>query len=326
MFDWSDLRHFLAVARHGSTLGAARALAVNQSTVHRRLASLERQLGCQFVKRHPTGYRLTELGEELRGYAERVEDAVVAFERRVSASSKATRGTVRVTCPEAVGARLILSPLIDRFTARNPALHVEFVMGERILDLGKGEADIAIRAHAPADDKLFGRKIADSPWAIYASRTYLRRHGRVKREEDINSHPVVIFGSELRDHPSVQWLKSVAPRANVAARGTSLSALVLAAKSGAGLAALPLIVGERETNLVRVLGPLRNLVTPFYLLMHQDMRRTPRVRVLFDFMIEQLPALRPLLSGTVRDRCENLLANCRLWPFPAMRSAAKLGC
>jgi DNA-binding transcriptional LysR family regulator len=300
MFDWSDLRHFLAVARHGSTLAAARALRVNQSTVHRRLAALERQLDCQLVKRHPTGYRLTELGEELRGYAERVEDAVVAFERRVSASSKEIKGTVRVACPEAVGARLMMSPLIDRFTTRNPALQVEFVMGERILDLGKGEADIAIRAQAPADDKLFGRKIADAPWAIYASSAYLRRHGRIEREEDINSHPIIIFSGELCDHPSAQWLKSVAPRANVAARGTSLSALVLAAKSDAGLAALPVIVGEGEKNLVRVLGPLRDLATPFFLLMHQDMRRTPRVRVLFDFMIQQLPALRPLLSGTVR--------------------------
>ena len=300
MFDWNDLRHFLAVARHGSTLAAARALRVNQSTVHRRLAELERQLGCQLVNRHPTGYRLTEVGEELRSHAERVEDAVVAFERRVSASSKEIRGTVRVACPEAVGARLMLSPLIDRFTAHNPTLHVEFVLGERIVDLAKGEADIAIRAQAPADDKLFGRKIADAPWAIYASRTYLRRHGRIKREGDINGHPVVIFSGELRDHPSVQWLKSVAPRANVAARGTTLSALVLATKSGAGLAALPVIVGEREANLVRVLGPLRDLATPFYLLMHQDMRRTPRVRVLFDFMIQQLLALRPLLGGTVR--------------------------
>ena len=192
------------------------------------------------------------------------------------------------------------SPLIDRFTARNPALHVEFVMGERILDLGRGEADIAIRAQAPADDKLFGRRIADAPWAIYASRTYLRRHGRIKREEDINNHPVVIFSGELRDHPSVQWLKSVAPLANVAARGTSLSALILAARSGAGLAVLPVIVGERETNLVKVLGPLRDVVTPFYLLMHQDMRRTPRVRLLFDFMMQQLPALRPIPCGTVR--------------------------
>ena len=299
MFDWNDLRHFLAVARHGSTLAAARALRVNQSTVHRRLAELERQLGCQLVRRHPTGYRLTEVGEELRGYAGCVEDAVVAFERRVSASSREIRGTVRVTCPEAVGARLMQSPLIDRFITRNSALHVEFVMGERIVDLGTGEADIAIRAQAPADDKLFGRKIADAPWAIYASRTYLRRHGRIKREEDINNHPVVIFSGELRDHPSVQWLNSAAPLAKVAARGPSLSALVLAAKSGAGLAALPVIVGERETNLVKVLGPVRDLVTPFYLLMHQDMRRTPRVRALFDFMIQQLPALRLILRGIV---------------------------
>lgn len=102
MFDWSDLKYFLAVARTGSTLAAAKSLGVNQSTVHRRLQALEKHLGCQLVKRHPTGYRLTELGGQMLGYAESIEDAAATFERRVSASSKEARGTVKVTCPAAL--------------------------------------------------------------------------------------------------------------------------------------------------------------------------------------------------------------------------------
>lgn len=258
-----------------------------------------RRLNCQLVRRHPTGYRLTELGDLMCSYAERVEDAVAAFERGVTAASKDLTGVIKVTCPEAVGARLMRSPLMNEFQARYPSLRVEFVMSDRVVDLAKGEADIAIRAKMPNDGSLFGRKVADCPWAIYASQSYLKQHGGVERAADIDGHSVVMFSGELRNHQSAQWLRSVAPNAHVAARGSSLTALVLAAASGAGLAPLPVIVGEHEPNLVRVLGPLYDIATPFYLLIHQDMRQTPRVRAFFDFMIQCLPMLRPLLGGDI---------------------------
>ena len=230
------------------------------------------------------------------GYAESIEDAAATFERRVSASSKEARGTVKVTCPAALGARLMRSRLIEKLKARYPALRVEFDMSDMTLDLAKGEADIAIRGKTPTDDTLFGRKIADSQWAVYASRLYVERHGGIERVEDINDHAVVMFSGELRDHRSARWLKSVAPKATVAAQGSNLTALLMAVKSGAGLAPMPLIVGEHEKDLLRVFGPVPDMATPFYLLMHQDMRRTPRVRAVFDFVIEQLPVIRPLLA------------------------------
>jgi DNA-binding transcriptional LysR family regulator len=296
MFDWGDLRYFLAVARAGSTLAAAKSLNVNQSTVHRRLQALEKQLGCQLVKRHPTGYRLTELGEHILGSAESVENAVAEFERRVSASSKEIKGTVKVTCPIAVGARLLRSRLVDELSRRYPALRVEFAMSDQALDLAKGEADIAIRAKTPNDDALFGRKIADSQWGVYASRSYIQRRGSIERVEEINDHAVVMFSGELRDHQSARWLKSVAPKAHIGAHSNNLTALLMAVKSGAGLAPMPLIVAEPEKDLVRLLGPVAEMATPFYLLIHQDMRRTPRVRIVFDFLIERLPVIRPLLA------------------------------
>ena len=115
MFDWNDLRHFLAVARHGSTLAAAKALGVNQSTVHRRMCELERRLGRRLVERHPTGYRLTEVGEDLRPLAERMETAAQDFERRAASSDADLIGTVRVTCPETVGYRMMKTSLLDAF-------------------------------------------------------------------------------------------------------------------------------------------------------------------------------------------------------------------
>lgn len=295
MFDWNDLKYFLAVARAGSTLAAAKSLRVNQSTVHRRLRELEKRLSCELVKRHPTGYRLTELGEHVRAYATRIEEAASDFERSVLASSKEPKGTVKVTCPEALGPRLIGARLIEKFNARFPQVRVEFVMSDKILNLGS-DADIAIRAKQPSENFLFGRKIADSPWAIYASRSYVERCGKVGSPTTINRHSIVMFAGALSDHPAALWLRSVAPKAHVAARADSLAALLLSVKSGAGIAPMPVIVGENETDLVRVLDIKPMISTPFHLLMHQDMRRTPRVRAFFDFITENLDIIRPLLA------------------------------
>jgi DNA-binding transcriptional LysR family regulator len=302
MFDWNDLKHFLAVARHGSTLAAAKALGLSQSTVHRRLDELEKRLGRQLVRRNRTGYKLTETGEDMVSFAERVEEAALAFQRRLAASDLGLAGTVRITCPEAVGVRLMHSPLIARFNERYPHLRVEFVLNDRLLDLAKGEADIAIRATAPYDNALFGRKIVDSPWAIYASRDYVARHGAIKDISEIDRHAVALFDREIKEHVTKGWLETVAPNARVAARCNSMTALISAARSGVGLAALPMIVGDLERDLVRVLGPVPDLSTNFYLLIHQDMRRTPRVRTFFDFVIENLPVIRSLLATKSDDK------------------------
>jgi DNA-binding transcriptional LysR family regulator len=296
MFDWNDLKHFLAVARHGSTLAAAKALGLSQSTVHRRLDELEKRLDRQLVTRHPSGYKLTEMGRDMVAYAARVEEAALDFERHLAASDLGLAGTVRITCPVAVGARLMRSSLIAKFNQRYPDLRVEFILNDVLFDLAKGEADIAIRATAPYDDALFGRKIADSPWAIYASRAYIARHGAIKDVSDIDRHSVALLDIETRQHVTKGWLEKVAPDARVAARCNSMTALVSAAKSGVGLVALPVIVADGEDDLVIVFGPVSDLTTDFYLLIHQDMRRTPRIRVFFDFVIENLPTVRSLFS------------------------------
>lgn len=302
MFDWNDLKYFLAITRAGSTLAAAKSLRVNQSTVHRRLQELEKQLGCQLVRRHPTGYRLTEMGEYMRAHAMRIEAAIADFERAVSAKSNETRGTIKITCPEALGARLIGARLIEKFKARYPDVQIEFVMSDKILELGSGQADIAIRTRRPTESALIGRKIADSPWALYASKSYVARYGGIENANQIDGRSVVVLDGALRDHPAAKWLKTVAPNAHVAARADSMAALLPSVKSGAGIAIMPARVGENEKDLVRILDIRAEMVAPVYLLTHRDLRRTPRVRAFFDFIIEHLEEVRSILSsGSARN-------------------------
>jgi DNA-binding transcriptional LysR family regulator len=150
MFDWNDLRHLIPVARHGSTLAAGKALAVNQSTVHRRLTELERRVGLTLVRRHPTGYRLTELGETLLPAVNAVEDAVVSLERQAQSLKDNLTGVIRLTCPEPTVSRIVSTGLLKSFHVRYPNLSVEFVTSDRYLDLSRGEAGRGVevrRAH-----------------------------------------------------------------------------------------------------------------------------------------------------------------------------------
>jgi DNA-binding transcriptional LysR family regulator len=297
MFDWNDLRYFLAVARHRSTLAAARALKLNQSTVQRRLTELERRIGRKLVKRHPTGYRLTELGQEMLPYAERVEQAVLAFEQHLEAAKREAVGVIRVTCPEPLVYRITQSSLLERFHARHPKLRVEFVMSDKYLDLAKGEADVALRSGDTDDGELVGRKIADSIWAVYASRRYVERHGKPERVEDLNHHLLIGFDEAMANHRAAKWLRQVAPNAKMVARNNSVLGLVYAVKSGVGIAPLPTALGDAEEDLVRVLGPIPELARIWRLLAHPDVRRTPRVSAFFDFIVEEIDALRPILTG-----------------------------
>src|SRR5262245_12378268 len=296
MFDWNDLRYFLAVAREGSTLSAAKALDVSQPTVQRRLAALEEAVGRKLVERHPTGYRLTELGKTLFPHAEDVERAVVALQRQLSSGGQELSGTLRVTCPEGMASRL-LAPLVEAFQAKYPELRVDLIMTDRRLDLAKGEAEVAVRMHEPGDPSLIARKIADSWWAVYASRSYIQRYGRPQRWEDLDHHAVIAFDGDVADNHAGLWLRTAAPRARIAARGNSMLGVLAAVTSGAGLAPLPMLLGGSQSGLEPVLAPVPELGSKIYLVMHSDLRATARVRAFCDFVVAEIARFRPLLMG-----------------------------
>lgn len=290
MFDWNDLRYFLAVAREGSTITAAKALGVSQPTVQRRLAALEEAVGRKLVEAHPTGYRLTDLGREMLPHAERIEKDFAAFERNLAASDETLTGIVTVTCAEGMAAPFV-TPLVQAFQARHPGLRVDLVITDRYLDLAMGEADVAIRSYDPGDNILIARKLLECPWAVYGSRSYIEQNGRPQSVQDIGRHTVIKFDGEMADNHGGRWLREVAPQASVSARGHTMLGLVAAVKSGAGLSPLPMLVGEPESDLVRVLGPIPELDSKIFLVMHPDIRRIPRVRAFCDFMVAETAKL-----------------------------------
>jgi DNA-binding transcriptional LysR family regulator len=294
-FDWNDLRYFLAVARSGSTIAAAKDLGVNQSTVQRRLSALEEAIGRELVERLPVGYRLTSFGEELRPHAEQVEAAVANFDRKIASADTAPTGTVRLTCPEGLGYRLI-PRMLDVFHARYPSLRVDLIIADQYLDLAKGEADIALRAGESKDSVLISRKFAATPWAIYASRSYVGRHGPIGSSRDFDRHAMIVFDGHLASLGVSKWLRSAAPNATVTARCNQIVAMLLSVKSGVGIGPLPVQIGDMEDDLVRVHDPVPESMSSIYLLVHPDLRNVPRVRALYDFMVSEIESFRPLLG------------------------------
>jgi len=301
MFDWNDLRYFLAVARCGSTGTAAKALGVNQSTVQRRLRALEAALDCSLAERQVVGYRLTAHGQQLLVHAEQVEATVNALQRQSATLDNRAGGLVKLTSHVTVGQRIIKSGFLDNFHSKHPGISVELIMEQRALDLSKGEADIAIRGGTlVGDPALVGRKIAEVPWGIYASRSFVERHGRPSTPADIGAFSIVELVEEIEALPAAQWMKAHAPTARVAARCSNVPSVHLAIKSGAGIAPLPAVYAAADEELICVLGPLPELNYPMFLLAHRDLRKVPRVNAVFEFCLRELKSV---LRGEIkRDR------------------------
>jgi DNA-binding transcriptional LysR family regulator len=273
---------------------AARSLGVDPSTVQRRLRAIETALGFAIVERRDASYRLTAQGQALLAPIEKVEIAVADLKRAVALLDAGGAGPIRVTSLVTVGQRIIQSGFVDAFQSRHPGMRVEMLLEQRLFDLARDEADIAIRGGSHGHGDLVGRKIVDLPWRIYASRDFIRRHGKPASARDIARFPLIELIDELEGTPAARWMRAQAPRARIAARCANVPSVHLAVKSGAGLAPLPAVHAATDSDLVDVLGAIPELNYPIFLVTHRQLRGQPRVRAFFDFGARNL---KPVLLG-----------------------------
>ena len=294
--DWDDLRSFLAIARAGSLQGAARTLGVNHSTVFRRLNALEARLGVRLFDRFPRGYALSAAGEHMLASAERVEEEILALERRLLGGDVRLAGTLRVTTTDTL-AHALLGPHLRAFQAAYPAIELELITGNAFFDLSRREADVALRPSRHPGDAMVGRKLADIAVALYGARDYLAERGRPQSEAELAGHALITGDASLAHLPATRWLaRHVAPGTTVL-RCNSWLTQCAAARAGLGLVALPCFLGDRAPELVRVLPPEPSLAGELWLLTHPDLRRTARVRALMETLARGLRRERALLEG-----------------------------
>ena len=294
--DWNDLRHFLAVARAGSTLAAADSLKVNQSTVARRIGALEQALGLRLFERLQSGYRLTAAGHELLPAAERLEREATTIQRLAEQRARRVAGTVRVTTNEPL-ANLFLNPCIREFTDLYPDVLIEVVVGDESLDLDRGDADVALRAGSQSGTgNLLVRKLRELQWSVYASRDYGLRNGFPRTAETLAGHAIIAGGSGLNRVPGPAWLERHAGSERVVARSNSVTHMVAAVKAGLGLGAIPCTLGEQDPDLVRCLAPPPELDSPLWLVTRSDLADEPRIRTFTSFMSARIVSMRHLFE------------------------------
>lgn len=290
MFDWNDARYFLAVAQSGSTLAAGRALRVSQTTVARRVVALEQALGLTLFDRRRSGYVLTPAGEALLAEARGVEAAAGAMADAAAARARDTGGVVRLTT-EDIFATAVLMPMLRDLRQAHPGILIELDESEEVRDLASGIADVAFRASAnPTGAGLVGRRIADDAWTIYCSRAYAEAHGVPRRRRELREHPIIAGGGGKIGRTYRGWLRANELEDAIVLEHGSAVGLLGAVRSGLGVAALPMFVAETDPDLVRCLPPAPGSSWGLWLLTHERLRHTPRVRIVLDFLGERLTA------------------------------------
>ena len=288
MLDWNDLRYFLGVADHGSTLAAGRALRTSQTTVARRIAALEAAIGFPLFDRRQAGYALTPAGDALLERARSVEAAANGFGEAAAAQVRDLGGAVRLTTEE-IFANTLLGPWLRELHDLHPEIRIELDTARNIRDLGAGEADIALRSTAkPAPAGVVGRRLCVDDWTLYCSRDYASRHGVPKSKEELKNHALVGGGGGNLERAYSAWIHELGLDDQVAIHHGTSTGLLSAVRSGFGIAVLPCIIADDEPDLIRCLPPRRDHGRVMWLLTHERVRHAPRVRVAIDFLYERL--------------------------------------
>ncbi|PZR31793.1 LysR family transcriptional regulator [Caulobacter segnis] len=287
--NWNDLRFFLAVARGGGLMAAARRLEVDQTTVARRLAALEAAIGARLIDRSSRGVTLTGQGMALVEHAERIEAETIAAAARLGVEGQPLSGVVRLATPEAFGAGLV-APAAKAFHDKYPGLQLELVPESRSVNLSRREADIAISLSRPTHGRLVARRLADYTLGLYASRAYLEAHGPLRSLADLPGRPLVWYIDEMIDVPELRYLDQVADGAPTMFRSNSIAAQQAAVASGLGFGVLHKFAASEDPRLVRVLPDALDLRRSYWLCVHADQARIPRVRAVMDFLSEIIAA------------------------------------
>jgi DNA-binding transcriptional LysR family regulator len=300
-FVWDDARFFLAVYRGGSLSSAARAMRVNQSTVGRRIAALEQALGVRLFAKTPEGYEATPDGERLLPHAERMEEETLAVGRELAADRTRLPGLVRVTSSDGFGARVLTRILVE-LRDQHPEIDVEVIADNRLLSLGRREADISLRFARPSEALVVGRRLVDFGQALYASQAYLQRRGR-PHPPDFAGHDFIGFNLPPTT-PEVVWLTHAAREARIVFSTNSTFAQLEATLAGVGLAMLPCYLADPEPSLVCLLPPEQVVMRALWMVIHRDLQHSARVRACADFIVKALARMEPILSGrgVERDR------------------------
>jgi len=296
--NWEDVRVFLAVMSERTLAAAARRLGVDQTTVARRVAALERDLGTRLFERTPDGLVRTIAGQSIEDAAHRMEESALIIERRAAGEDSRPAGSVKLTTTEMLAHRFIV-PELGKFHASHPNISVELVTDSRTLDISRCQADVAVRVVRPREPQLIARKIGMLGIALYASYGYLDKHGTPRPGAGLAGHDLVYYGS-LHPAQGRPFLGESTEGARLVFQSNSTLAQIGAVRANVGIGALPCYLADEIPELARIWPNQRPEMQEIWLVVHADVRRAARIRALCDFLVELFSRAQPVLRGSTR--------------------------
>ncbi|MCP1574516.1 LysR family transcriptional regulator [Herbaspirillum rubrisubalbicans] len=287
--NWEWYRTFLKVLETGSLSAAGREMGLTQPTVGRHIENLESALGLKLFVRSFEGFSPTDAALELQPYAAGIAASSAAMRRVASSHGRDVRGTVRLTASEIISVE-VLPPILADLKHRHPGLHIELVMSNRADDLLQREADIAVRMFKPSQDALVAKRLGSIELGLHAHQRYLAAYGVPHTIDALADHALIGFDQEsayvrkvLEQFP---WLS----RASLAFRADSDLAQLAAIRAGIGIGICQVALAAREEALVHLLPRQFSLKMQTWVVMHEDLRSSPRCAVTFAALVAGLSA------------------------------------
>ncbi len=290
--NWDDLRFFLAVARSKTLSGAARRLGVNQTTVTRRLESLESALGVRLFDRTAAGIAATQAGAEILQVAENVEDNVSSLERQILGQDTRLTGELRVTTIDMTA--FYDAALFESFARRYPEIELELSVGYFPRNLTRREADVAIRWTASPPEHLVGHHLLQAQYALYGAASLLEKFSP---DTPLDQYPWLAWDVANNARVTEEWMRENVPHARIVCRYDMALAMHAAIDAGIGLGFMPCAYGDSDAALTRMRPVEPNFGIDIWLLTHPDLRGTARVRAFMQHCVEYYESRRALFNG-----------------------------
>ena len=284
---WELFRSFLSVLQQGSLSGAARSLGITQPTVGRHIASLEKALGLPLFTRSQTGLLPTEAALSLRSYAESMSSTVAALQRAAESQGAGVQGAVRISASEVIGGE-VLPHVLARLREDHPNLAIELVLTNRVQDLLRREADIAVRMAPPKQGALVAKRVSPIILGLHAHQSYLAHSGMPTKLSDLQRHSLIGFDGET---PFLRAARKSLPmwtREAFSLRTDSDLGQLALIRAGCGIGVCQVGIARRDPSLVRVLPRQFELKLETWVTMHEDLRTSPRCKVAFDALVRGL--------------------------------------
>jgi DNA-binding transcriptional LysR family regulator len=286
--DWDLYRAFLAVLETGSLSAAARKLGIAQPTVGRHIEALEQALsGTTLFTRSPGGLRPTEAAQALAPHAQAMAAAAETLVRTASGEAAGVRGVIRVTASDIVGAE-ILPEILTSFRESYPKVVIELVLSNRQEDLLRRDADIAVRMARPTQNALTARRVGAARIGFFAHKRYLRKHGTPTSMADLRSHTLIGFDRDPPPREALDLIGIDVFRDLFALRTDSDLAQLAAIRAGFGIGGCQAAIAGRDPNLSPILADEFGFDLETWVVMHEDLKSSRRMRLMFDHLVEGL--------------------------------------